>query len=89
MTLPRGSEIRIKRNASELTRAFINELRVVSTNSDGSLTLSAEAPLKLATESYMLERDARELFYAEEILKLRSLLQKRQNNNSNADCNGK
>lgn len=73
-TLPTGSEIRVNKNQTALVQALANEVRPISTNGDSFIVLQTTAPLKIATESYILERDERELFYATEILKLRSLL---------------
>lgn len=85
-TLPTNSEIRVKQNPAVLFQAFVNEMRLVSTNSDGSWVLKTTTPLKIATESYLFERDERELLYIKEILQLRSFLNHNTNTNP-AECN--
>jgi hypothetical protein len=88
-TLPAGSEIRVKENAAALCQAFANEIAPATERDNGWQVLRTTAPLKIATESYITERDQREIFYATEILKLRSLLKERNNPSTERDDNGK
>lgn len=70
-TLPEGTLIQLP-NAeyqAQTQALFINEMNLLSTEKDSLLRL--KVPLKLCTESYILERDAAESKVLLELLKVR------------------
>ena len=69
-TLPAGTQIRLYKDGSEISRAFVNETKLVSDDSKNCIVLETVVPLKLATPAYINERDERELIYIETIERL-------------------
>jgi len=70
-TLPVGTEIRLYKNGSEISRVFVNETKLVSDGSKNCIVLETIVPLKLATPAYINERDERELIYIDAIESLK------------------
>ncbi len=69
-TLPVGTQIRLYKDGSEISRAFVNETKLVRDDSKNCIVLETIVPLKLATPAYINERDERELIYIETIERL-------------------
>lgn len=71
VTLPKNTIIELPAAASEIPAAFPSDLVPVNAAKPNAFRLTT--PLKLCSPSYILERDARELFYLRKINELQSL----------------
>jgi hypothetical protein len=66
-----GTEIKLYKDDSEISRVFVNETKLVSEGTKNCIVLETIVPLKLATPAYINERDERELIYIDAIKSLK------------------